>query len=157
MDSEGGTAAFVRVIEWDMLDKVKFLPLSVASSFTVRTALYPFTLVKTRLQVQRGNEVYRGTFDAFRKIVGAEGVSGLYRGFWVNAFSVFSGAFYILTYENVRHVLGTVNINDSKIKALIAGGCASLVGQTIIVPFDVISQHLMMMGLVSRSHICTID
>nr|CAG4644913.1 EOG090X08ST [Leptodora kindtii] len=102
-----------------MLDKVKFLPLSVASSFTVRTALYPFTLVKTRLQVQRGNEVYR----------------------------VFSGAFYILTYENVRHVLGTVNINDSKIKALIAGGCASLVGQTIIVPFDVISQHLMMMGL----------
>lgn len=28
-----------------------------------------------------------------------------------------------------------------------AGGAASLVGQTIIVPFDVISQHLMMMGV----------
>ncbi|XP_026748127.1 solute carrier family 25 member 44 isoform X2 [Trichoplusia ni] len=28
------------------------------------------------------------------------------------------------------------------------GGCASLVGQTIIVPFDVLSQHLMVLGLV---------
>ncbi len=26
------------------------------------------------------------------------------------------------------------------------GGCASLVGQTIIVPFDVISQHMMLLG-----------
>lgn len=28
-----------------------------------------------------------------------------------------------------------------------AGGAASLVGQTILVPFDVLSQHLMMMGV----------
>lgn len=35
----------------------------------------------------------------------------------------------------------------SNIRALIAGGTASLVGQTIIVPFDVLSQHLMMMGV----------
>lgn len=28
-----------------------------------------------------------------------------------------------------------------------AGGAASLVGQTILVPFDVLSQHLMMMGI----------
>lgn len=35
---------------------------------------------------------------------------------------------------------------DSKIRALVAGGLASVVGQTIIVPFDVVSQHLMMLG-----------
>ena len=33
-------------------------------------------------------------------------------------------------------------------RALAGGGCASLVGQTIIVPFDVISQHLMVLGQV---------
>ena len=53
----------------DMLDKKKFFPLSIASSFTVRTTLYPFTLVKTRLQIQRGTEVYKGTWDAFRKYI----------------------------------------------------------------------------------------
>lgn len=56
------------------------------------------------------------------------------------------GVFYISTYEGVRHVLNKKNIN-SNVRALVAGGAASLVGQTIIVPFDVLSQHLMMMGV----------
>ena len=35
----------------DMLDKTKFFPLSMASSFCVRGMLHPLTVVKTRLQV----------------------------------------------------------------------------------------------------------
>lgn len=58
----------------------------------------------------------------------------------------FLGVFYITTYEGVRHLLKKKNVH-SNIRALIAGGTASLVGQTIIVPFDVLSQHLMMMGV----------
>jgi len=146
--ANGGTVPYIRTVEWEMLNKKKFFPMSVASSFTVRTFLYPLTLIKTRLQIQRGNEVYKGTFDAFRKIIKYEGVKGLYKGFWVNVFSIVSGTFYIMTYENVRYVLLRNNVTDSRIRALIAGGCASLVGQTIIVPVDVISQHLMMMGVV---------
>nr|CAG4649464.1 EOG090X08ST [Scapholeberis mucronata]SVE93711.1 EOG090X08ST [Scapholeberis mucronata] len=138
--------SYIRTIEWEMLDKKKFLPLSIASSLTVRTTLYPFTLVKTRLQIQKGNEVYRGTWDAFRKIVKYEGLTGLYKGFWVNLFSIVSGAFYVVTYENVRHILQVNNVTDTRVRALIGGGCASLVGQTIIVPIDVVSQHLMMVG-----------
>jgi len=149
--ANGGTVPYIRTVEWEMLNKKKFFPMSVASSFTVRTFLYPLTLIKTRLQIQRGNEVYKGTFDAFRKIIKYEGVKGLYKGFWVNVFSIVSGTFYIMTYENVRYVLLRNNVTDSRIRALIAGGCASLVGQTIIVPVDVISQHLMMMGVVSAS------
>jgi len=42
---------------------------------------------------------------------------------------------------------------DSKYRALVAGGCASLVGQTIIVPFDVLSQHLMMIGTVGKENV----
>lgn len=60
-------------------------------------------------------------------------------------FTIISGVFYISTYEGVRHILAPFNI-DSRIRALVAGGLASIVGQTIIVPFDVISQHLMMLG-----------
>ena len=64
----------------------------------------------------------------------------------MNVFSIVSGAFYVLTYENVRHILQANGIIDSRVRALIGGGCASLVGQTIIVPIDVISQRMMMVG-----------
>ena len=40
------------VIEWEMLDKKKFFPLSMMSSFTVRCFLYPLTLIRTRLQAK---------------------------------------------------------------------------------------------------------
>lgn len=93
--------------------------------------------------------------DACRKIYKVEGVAGLYRGFWISSIQIVSGVFYVSTYEGVRHLLtrdtpeGRI---DSKVKALIAGGAASLVGQTIVVPFDVLSQHLMVLGINSTKH-----
>lgn len=141
---------FIRVIEWDMMDKKKFFPLSMLSSFSVRCCLYPLTVIKTRLQLQRHGEIYRGTIDAFRKIYTCEGVAGLYRGFWISSIQIVSGVFYISTYEGVRHLMAQKNI-DGSVRALVGGGCASIVGQTIVVPFDVISQHLMVLGLVETN------
>nr|CAD7394851.1 unnamed protein product [Timema cristinae] len=180
---------FIRTIEWDMMDKSKFFPLSMLSSFSVRCCLYPLTVIKTRLQVQRHDDVYKGgsysspmvslvltdssqltadgfekfpdqipefsywicgvesMVDAWTKIYQGEGAAGLYRGFWVSTFQIISGAFYISTYEGVRHIL-TINNVNSRLKSLVAGGCASAVGQTIVVPFDVMSQHLMVLGVV---------
>jgi len=89
-----------------------------------------------------------GMIDAWSKIYRFEGASGLYRGFWVSTFQIVSGVFYISTYEGVRHVLTRYDA-DTRVKSLIAGGCASLVGQTIVVPFDVLSQHLMVLGVVN--------
>lgn len=40
---------------------------------------------------------------------------------------------------------------DGRIRALVGGGCASVVSQTIVVPFDIISQHLMVLGLVQNN------
>ena len=139
----------IKTVEWDMLDKSKFFPYSMASSFTVRCFLYPLTLIRTRLQVQRGHDVYAGTYDAFKKILKTEGGRGLYRGFFVSVFQVVSGTFYVSTYEGVRHLLENQGVTDSKVKAFLGGGCASVVGQTIIVPFDVVSQHLMLLGQVT--------
>ena len=45
----------ITIIEWEMLDKKKFFPLSMMSSFTVRCFLYPLTLIRTRLQVRVKN------------------------------------------------------------------------------------------------------
>lgn len=88
------TVPYIKTVEWEMLDKKKFFPLSMMSSFTVRCFLYPLTLIRTRLQVQKGKEVYTGTFDAGRKIVQTEGVRGLYRGFLVSTVQIVSGLCY---------------------------------------------------------------
>ncbi|XP_031825698.1 solute carrier family 25 member 44 [Nomia melanderi] len=141
---------FIRTIEWDMMDKTKFFPLSMLSSFSVRCFLYPLTVIKTRLQIQRHNHMYNGMIDAYKKIRAAEGWAGFYRGFWISSIQIVSGVFYVSTYEGVRHLLGQDNVIgrlDSRVKALIAGGAASTVGQTIVVPFDILSQHLMVLGI----------
>lgn len=109
--------------------------------------LINFKSVSFHYQVQKQNAVYKGTFDALGKIIRREGVCGLYKGFWVNTMQVVSGIGYLITYEKVRDLLTKYgNIRDSKIKGLIGGGCGSLVSQTIITPFDVISQHMMVIG-----------
>jgi len=141
------TVTPITTVEWDMLDKRRYYPLSMMSSFTVRCFLYPLTLIRTRLQVQHQNAVYKGTIDAYRQISKSEGIRGLYRGFWIANFQVVSGVCYISTYEMARHQLETHGIKDNRVKALVGASLASIVGQTVIVPFDVISQHIMVLGL----------
>lgn len=38
-------------IEWHMLDKRKFFPLSMTSSFCIRCLLHPLSVIKTKIQV----------------------------------------------------------------------------------------------------------
>lgn len=135
----------IQIIEWEDLDKRKFYSFGVFMTMAIRATVYPATLIRTRLQVQRGKSLYSGTFDAFFKILRAEGVRGLYRGFVVNTFTLISGQAYITTYELVRKYVSQYSENNT-VKSLVAGGSASLVAQSITVPIDVVSQQLMMQG-----------
>ncbi|XP_074661407.1 solute carrier family 25 member 44-like [Tubulanus polymorphus] len=138
----------IQVIELSMMDKRKYFPLTMLSGFSVRGLLYPFTLIKTRIQVQKGTELYSGTFDAFNKIARTEGAVGFYRGFWVSSLQIFSQVTYISVYEGTRHLLVTrTPVKSSRVRSLLAGGAASITGQTLFVPVDVVSQHLMIMKL----------
>ncbi|XP_068169297.1 solute carrier family 25 member 44a [Antennarius striatus] len=135
----------IQIIEWEDLDKRKFYSLGVFMTLTTRATVYPTSLIRTRLQVQKGKALYSGTFDAFFKILRAEGVQGLYRGFMVNTFTLVSGQAYITTYELVRKYVSHYSPSNT-VKSVVAGGAASLVAQTITVPIDVVSQQLMMQG-----------
>ena len=138
----------ITVVELHMMDKRMYFPLTALSGLTIRSILYPFMLVKTRLQLQRKLSVYTGLYDAFRKIVANEGPRGLYRGFWISNLMIFSQMSYIGTYEFVRTYLAQQTpLTDQRIRSLIAGGCASVIGQTMMVPIDVVSQHLQLLGL----------
>ncbi|XP_072349087.1 solute carrier family 25 member 44-like isoform X2 [Scyliorhinus torazame] len=135
----------IQIIEWNDLDKKKFYCIGVVMALSLRFTVYPAALIRTRLQIQKGKSHYHGTFDAFLKILRTEGVRGLYRGFPLNALTLVSGQGYITTYELVRVHLSKYS-NNNAIKSLVAGGAASLVAQSIIVPIDIISQHLMLAG-----------
>ena len=138
----------ITVVELNMMDKRMYFPLTAISGITIRSILYPFTLVKTRLQLQRGRSVYTSLYDAFKKIVSSEGSRGLYRGFWISNMMIISQMSYISTYEFVRTYLAEQTpLTDQRIRSLIAGGCASVIGQTTVVPIDVVSQHLQLLGL----------
>ena len=134
----------IRVIEWKDLDKSKFLVLSPTLFFGVRLFLYPTVLVKTRLQVQSKKQLYRGVTDALVKIARQEGVRGLYKGFLVNSLAVISGQVYIMSYELIRERLKDL---APALKGFVAGGVASLLGQSITVPVDVLSQYKMVQGI----------
>ncbi|XP_065516204.1 solute carrier family 25 member 44 isoform X1 [Lathamus discolor] len=133
----------IPIIEWEHLDKRKFYVLGICMTMMIRVSVYPFTLIRTRLQVQKGKSLYKGTFDAFGKILRTEGTAGLYRGFLVNTFTLISGQCYVTTYELTRKYVSRYT-NNNAVKSLVAGGSASLVAQSITVPIDVVSQHLMM-------------
>ncbi|XP_077085425.1 solute carrier family 25 member 44b [Siphateles boraxobius] len=135
----------IQIIEWEDLDKRKFYSFGVFMTMAIRATVYPATLIRTRLQVQKGKSLYTGTYDAFCKILRAEGLRGLYRGFMVTTFTLISGQAYITTYELVRKYVSNYS-KDNSLKSVVAGGSASLVAQSITVPIDVISQHLMMQG-----------
>jgi len=138
----------ITVVELNMMDKRMYFPLTALSGLTIRSILYPFMLVKTRLQLQRRRSVYTGLYDAFKKIVANEGTRGLYRGFWISNLMIFSQISYIGTYEFVRTYLAQQTpITEQRIRSLLAGGCASIIGQTTMVPIDVVSQHLQLLGL----------
>jgi solute carrier family 25 protein 44 len=95
----------------------------MCSSFSVRCALFPLTVIKTQLQVQFKNDVYKGMIDCSMKIYKSEGVKGLYRGFWISSFQIISNVFYISTYEGVRHILSQQGYGN-RTKAILAGGAA---------------------------------
>ncbi|XP_022671582.1 solute carrier family 25 member 44-like isoform X1 [Varroa jacobsoni] len=132
-------------IEWEMMDKSRFISFTTINSLALRSLVYPFTVVKTRLQVQSAYN-YTGTCDALRQIVRYEGFRTLYKGFMINSMSSVSSMAYIITYEKIRDCLSRRGVTDSSLKGFVGGGISSLVGQTFVTPFDVVSQHIMVLG-----------
>ncbi|XP_042637408.1 solute carrier family 25 member 44-like [Orycteropus afer afer] len=133
----------IQIVEWEHLDKKKFYVFSVAMTMMICVSVCPFTLICTRLQVQKDKSLYNGTFDAFIKILQADGVTGLYWGFLVNTFTLISGQCYVTTYELTCKFVADYSKSNT-VKSLVAGGSASLVAQSITVTINVVSQHLML-------------
>ncbi|KAF5406242.1 Mitochondrial carrier protein [Paragonimus heterotremus] len=141
-----------KVIEFSMMDKRVFFPLSGLGSFTVQTVLYPLVLLRIRLQLQEGARVYSGLAHATASIIREEGFRGLYSGYFVKSAQIISdishsaAVFYASTYETVRHAASACPTLTPTQRSFLGGAAASLVAQSLVVPIDVISQHLMVLS-----------
>ncbi|KAJ3093304.1 Mitochondrial carrier protein ymc2 [Physocladia obscura] len=69
----------------DVSSTLKFL-YGAASGYIFWVTIYPVDVIKSRVQTDgfKGtlDQKYKGSFDCARKIVVADGLKGLYRGFW---------------------------------------------------------------------------
>uniref|UniRef100_A0AC35TLW3 Mitochondrial carrier protein n=1 Tax=Rhabditophanes sp. KR3021 TaxID=114890 RepID=A0AC35TLW3_9BILA len=133
----------LHVIEWEHLNLQKFYPFALMSSWSVRGLLYPMTVLKSRLQLQRQNTMYKGTFDAFRHIVKNEGFTALYRGFWITLPQLSVTFLYSSIYESLRGQLSKDFSQNSAAISAMAGGVASLCAQLVFCPTDLIAQFMM--------------
>ncbi|KAL6135494.1 hypothetical protein ACLB2K_067722 [Fragaria x ananassa] len=141
-------------INWDKLDKTKFYVVGAGLFTGVTVALYPVSVVKTRLQVATRESVERNALSVIKGIWKADGVPGLYRGFG----TVITGAvptrvIFMTALETTKvaafKLVEPFKFSEPTQAALangLAGMTASLFSQTIFVPIDVVSQRLMVQG-----------
>jgi solute carrier family 25 protein 44 len=137
-------------VDWDSLDKRRFMLQGVGLFTGVTTLLYPLTVLKTR-NMALADE---GMLSAVRKLARTEGVRGLYRGYS----TVIVGTLPIrgvylsvleLTKAHVRGWEAPASLPEALQRGaadFVAGAVASCVTQRLVVPVDVVSQRLMVQG-----------
>lgn len=109
-------------------------------------ALYPVSVVKTRLQVASKDIADRNAFSVVRSILKSDGVPGLYRGFG----TVITGAvpariIFLTALETTKvaafRMVEPLNLSEQS-QAAIANGIAGMMGsfcaQAVFVPIDVV-------------------
>jgi solute carrier family 25 protein 44 len=129
-----------------------------AGIFTGLTgALFPLSVIKTRMMALDGApRGLGGALATARSVLHHDGPRGLYKGFGTVLCGLIPARIlYLGTLEASKSaVLASLlrhpdRISDTAaagVASFVAGGCGSLAGQLVVVPVDVVSQRLMLMG-----------
>ncbi|RDX75310.1 Solute carrier family 25 member 44, partial [Mucuna pruriens] len=141
-------------INWDRLDKTKFYVVGAGLFTGVTLALYPVSVVKTRLQVASKDTLERSALSVVKGLLKTDGIPGLYKGFGpvitgaIPARVIFLTALETTKVASIR-MLEPFKLSETSQAALangIAGMASSLLSQAVFVPIDVVSQKLMVQG-----------
>lgn len=128
------------------LDKRRFYVVGAGLFTGVTVALYPVSVVKTRLQVASKEIAERSAFSVVKGILKNDGVPGLYRGFG----TVITGAvpariIFLTALETTKisafKLVAPLELSEPTQAAIangIAGMTASLFSQAVFVPIDVV-------------------
>ncbi|XP_050270494.1 uncharacterized protein LOC126714399 isoform X2 [Quercus robur] len=152
--ASAATAVGQTEINWDKLNKTKFYVVGAGLFTGVTVALYPVSVVKTRLQVASKDVAERNAFSVIKGILRTDGIPGLYRGFGTVITGAVPARIIFLTALETTKVAAFKMVEPFKLseptEAAIANGIAgmiaSLFSQSVFVPIDVVSQKLMVQG-----------
>lgn len=141
-------------INWDKLDKTKFYVVGAGIFTGLTVALYPISVIKTRMQVATNNAAKDNAFSVVRGLVRHDGIPGLYRGFGTVITGAIPARIIFLTALETTKVAAFKMVEPFKlsepVQAAIANGVAgmlaSLCSQSVFVPIDIVSQRLMVQG-----------
>ncbi|XP_015581976.1 solute carrier family 25 member 44 isoform X1 [Ricinus communis] len=141
-------------INWDKLDKTKFYIVGAGIFTGITVALYPMSVVKTRLQVATKDTVEKSAFSVVRGLLRTDGIPGLYKGFGTVITGAIPARIIFLTALETTKVAAFKMVEPFKLSDPsqaafangIAGMTASLFSQAVFVPVDVVSQKLMVQG-----------
>ncbi|CAM6107591.1 unnamed protein product [Calypogeia fissa] len=147
-------------INWDRLDKTKFYLVGAGLFSGVSAALYPITVIKTRLQVVRADSAQKSAKSIVKHILSTEGIRGLYRGFGIVITGAIPSRMVFMTSLETTKAAALKLAENMELPeasaAAFANGCAGMVSsmasQTVFVPLDVVSQRLMVQGSVGTTH-----
>ncbi|RZB71007.1 Solute carrier family 25 member 44 isoform A, partial [Glycine soja] len=141
-------------INWDRLDKKKFFVVGAGLFTGVTVALYPVSVVKTRLQVASKDTLERSVFSVVKGLLKTDGIPGLYKGFGTVITGAIPTRIIFLTALETTKVASFRMVepfrlsetNQAAIANGIAGMASSFLAQSLFVPIDVVSQKLMVQG-----------
>ncbi|KAH7673365.1 solute carrier family 25 member 44 protein [Dioscorea alata] len=141
-------------INWDKLDKTKLYVVGAGLFTGVTVALYPISVIKTRMQVASKEIAQQSAFSTFRNILKVDGIPGLYRGFGTVITGAIPARIIFLTSLETTKAASLKIVEPFKLsepaQAAIANGMggllASISSQAVFVPIDVVSQKLMVQG-----------
>ncbi|MED6221949.1 hypothetical protein PIB30_059682 [Stylosanthes scabra] len=141
-------------INWDKLDKTKFYVIGAGLFTGVAVALFPVSVVKTRLQVATRDSIEKSAFSVAKGLLKTDGVPGLYRGFGtVISCAIPARIIFLTALETTKsasfRMLEPLKLSETSQAAIangVAGMTSSLVAQSVFVPMDVVCQKLMVQG-----------
>ncbi|KAG7194453.1 mitochondrial aspartate-glutamate transporter agc1 [Scheffersomyces spartinae] len=112
------------------------------------TVVYPIDMVKTRMQAQRKNALYKNSLDCFKKIVAQEGIKGLYSGLGAQLVGVAPEKAIKLTINDLVRGIGT-DSETGKITMpweILAGSSAGACQVIFTNPLEIVKIRLQMQG-----------
>ena len=129
----------IRVIEWNMLNKQKYLGANFASVMGMRIAFHPLQVMQNRISMGDEARAYSGMIDAFRKVVKGEGVGALYTNIGLNLIRSVPIVGEMVIYEELRQVMNDrLGIENTAVKGMVAGMVAGGAVIAVGVPADII-------------------
>ncbi|KAJ2093541.1 Fe(2+) transporter [Coemansia sp. RSA 1813] len=122
------------------------LTAGAAAGIMEHSVMYPFDIVKTRMQVvgSPSTMVYSGVTQALKVISTTEGMRSLWRG--VTSVVLGAGpshAVYFAVYEQTKTMLTAASGGQANaLAAGAAGGIATVISDALMNPFDVVKQRM---------------